>query len=49
MKNIFILILVLLLIWLPVCFDKYDYSTALIIMFSTIIGGYVGGKFLKKK
>ncbi len=47
-KELLILTLILVVIWLPTFFDIYDYVMGLIITVSTIIGGYIGGKFLKK-
>ncbi len=47
-KELLLLVLILVVIWLPTFFDVYDYVIGLIITFSVIIGGYIGGRFLKK-
>lgn len=47
-KELMLIIIILCAIWIPAIIGKYDYLMALIIMLSTIVGGYFGGKFLKK-
>lgn len=52
-KELLILTLIIIGVWLPVCFGKYSYSMAIIITLSALIGGYIGKiiakKFFKKR
>jgi len=49
-KNIkegFIILILLAVVWIPVVYNIYNYKTAFFITAGIIVSGYMGEKFLK--